>query len=257
VIVDQIGTPQAATDRSGNLVWRAVYDPFGAAAVDSDPDGDGAHTVLNLRFAGQYFDAETGLHDNYFRSYSPEGRYLQSDPIGMVGGANTYTYVGARPLTSMDPSGLVEWSGTQTTVSVLTGEAVFYDLQSQCINGDKWLVELSGGGLNLGLSPSKAGIINWTIQPVQFGDIWDGLVDPEEVFGGWYFGVDATIAVPGLAGVGCSATVLGMDAPWVGAQSAGCSGVSGFKAGAGLSFGHYNIKKQKVKCNDCEKPIAY
>jgi RHS repeat-associated protein len=115
VIVDQIGTPQAATDRSGNLVWRAVYDPFGAAAVDSDPDGDGAHTVLNLRFAGQYFDAETGLHDNYFRSYSPEGRYLQSDPIGLVGGVNTYAYVRSNPLTAIDPLGLATCTYTIST----------------------------------------------------------------------------------------------------------------------------------------------
>ncbi len=49
-----------------------------------------------LRFAGQQFDAESGTHYNYFRDYDPVlGRYLQSNPIGLAGGLNSYSYVGA------------------------------------------------------------------------------------------------------------------------------------------------------------------
>ena len=64
------------------------------------------HTI-SLRFAGQVFDADTGLHYNYFRDYDPwTGRYIQSDPIGLEGGLNTYGYVGGNPLRFIDPEGL-------------------------------------------------------------------------------------------------------------------------------------------------------
>ncbi len=104
---DHLGTPRALSDESGTRVWTAVYDPFGAATVDEDPDQDGISVTLNLRFPGQYYDQETGLHYNYFRTYDPStGRYLESDPIGLWGGTNTYEYVYSNPLIYIDPYGL-------------------------------------------------------------------------------------------------------------------------------------------------------
>ncbi|MCB2795380.1 RHS repeat-associated core domain-containing protein, partial [Listeria monocytogenes] len=61
-------------------------------------------TQVNLRFPGQYYDAESGLHYNYFRDYDPEtGRYGESDPIGLSGGVNTYGYVQGAPLNRINP----------------------------------------------------------------------------------------------------------------------------------------------------------
>lgn len=104
---DALGTPLRVTDEAGGVVWQASYDPFGTASVDDDPDGDGLRQTLNLRFPGQYYDAETGLHYNYFRDYDPRlGRYLQSDPIGLAGGVNSFAYVGGNPVSYVDPLGL-------------------------------------------------------------------------------------------------------------------------------------------------------
>ena len=108
VQADQIDTPRVVTDQSNNVVWRwDSADPFGASLPDEDPDGDGVRFTLNLRFPGQYFDRETGLHYNYFRDYDPgTGRYVESDPIGLQGGTNTYAYVNARPMAFVDALGL-------------------------------------------------------------------------------------------------------------------------------------------------------
>ncbi len=107
VHTDALGTPLRVTDKTGTVVWEASYDPFGRATVDEDPDGNGVHQTLNLRFPGQYYDAESGLQYNYHRDYDPaDGRYLESDPIGLAGGINSYSYVGGDPIGNVDPLGL-------------------------------------------------------------------------------------------------------------------------------------------------------
>jgi len=104
---DATGTPQALTDEAGNVVWTAETDPFGGAKVNEDPDGDGQLLTFNIRSPGQYFDQETGLHYNYFRYYDPQtGRYLTSDPIGLAGGLNTYSFANGNPVNLIDPFGL-------------------------------------------------------------------------------------------------------------------------------------------------------
>lgn len=105
---DHLNTPRKLTRPSNNdIVWRLGSDPFGVGTPDQDPDGNSLSVVFNLRFPGQYYDVETSVSYNYFRSYDPEtGRYVQSDPIGLEGGLNTYAYVGGNPVGSADPFGL-------------------------------------------------------------------------------------------------------------------------------------------------------
>ena len=105
---DHLGTPRVVTtsDPSNTVLWKWNSDAFGNTQPNEDVDGDGTNFVMNLRFPGQYYDAETGLHYNYFRDYDPStGRYIQSDPIGLSGGLNTYGYVGGNPLKFIDPTG--------------------------------------------------------------------------------------------------------------------------------------------------------
>ncbi len=104
---DHLNTPRAARNEAGVLVWRWEVDAFGSSLPDEDPDGDGQPTTVNLRYPGQVFDPESGLHYNLARYYDPtSGRYLSPDPIGLAGGVNTYAYVGNNPLRYVDPFGL-------------------------------------------------------------------------------------------------------------------------------------------------------
>ncbi len=105
--VDHLNTPRAVTNSTGAAVWTwDNVDPYGANVPNENPGGLGAF-AFNLRFLGQYFDRETSTHYNINRDYDPSiGRYEQSDPIGLDGGVNTYTYVEGDPLSYIDPDGL-------------------------------------------------------------------------------------------------------------------------------------------------------
>ena len=111
---DPIGTPVAVTDEDNRIVWEAVYLPCGEAAVNP-----ASLIEFNLRFAGQYYDAETGLHYNYHRYYDPRtGRYLTPDPIGLDGGINPFAYIANNPINLIDPYGL--------DAGIISGPAAVY-----------------------------------------------------------------------------------------------------------------------------------
>ncbi len=100
---DHLGSPHQITNGGQQVVWFWDHDPFG----NGQPTG--ALTSYKPRFPGQFYDAETGLHYNYFRDYDPTtGRYIESDPIGLTGGINTYAYVGGKPSLYVDIFGLSE-----------------------------------------------------------------------------------------------------------------------------------------------------
>jgi RHS repeat-associated protein len=118
---DRLRTPQLATDSSQNIQWQASYEPFGTTTSVSGT------ITQNLRFPGQYFDVESGWNHNGFRDYMPNlGRYLEPDPLAMLGtstfydvrtglllntdtflgGTNSYGYVADDPIDATDPQGL-------------------------------------------------------------------------------------------------------------------------------------------------------
>jgi RHS repeat-associated protein len=123
---DHLGTPRLIHDDSNTPVWQWAYSAFGenapSGALKATTNVNavfalGANNAklavsapavtVNLRFAGQYFDSESNLYQNYLRSYQAgQGRYSQADPIGLKGGMNRFGYVGGNAFSKIDPFGL-------------------------------------------------------------------------------------------------------------------------------------------------------
>ncbi|MDE1465715.1 RHS repeat domain-containing protein, partial [Spartinivicinus poritis] len=102
--LDHLGTPQEISDARGNIVWSVQYRAYGNVARKQVE-----HIQNNLRFQGQYFDEETGLHYNRHRYYDPGlGRFINQDPIELLGGNNLYSYV-QNPVHWIDPLGLASY----------------------------------------------------------------------------------------------------------------------------------------------------
>ncbi|WP_340141049.1 RHS repeat-associated core domain-containing protein [Pseudomonas poae] len=99
--LDHLGTPQELTAPDGEIVWSAHYRAYGHISRLDVGKIDNP-----LRFQGQYFDPESGLHYNRHRYYNPDvGRYLTPDPVKLAGGINAYQYV-PNPTGWVDPLGL-------------------------------------------------------------------------------------------------------------------------------------------------------
>ena len=117
---DHLNTPRKLTQADGQVAWQWAYSAFGEEqpttgakrfTSETTTPSTGSTSIpevtFNLRYPGQYFDQETKLHYNHFRSYSPGmgGRYTQGDPIGLDGGWNRFGYAGGNPLSFIDPEG--------------------------------------------------------------------------------------------------------------------------------------------------------
>jgi RHS repeat-associated protein len=220
---DHLGTPRLIHDDSNTPVWQWAYSAFG----ENTPSGPlkvttnvnsvfalGANNAklavsapgitVNLRFAGQYFDSESNLNQNYFRSYDPkQGRYTQSDPIGLDGGWSRFVYAGGDPFGYSDPLGLMgngaSGGNKWTPVNKGSGRPAF----------DYFQVGYTGPALGFSFTADR---------------YWN-----------FYFGAQTGNITPFPSGQGCFGRVLGAPMSEVELRN--------FIAGAGgqASFGQYII----------------
>jgi RHS repeat-associated protein len=241
VFADHIDTARVLTSSIDNaIVWRwDQADPFGTAMPNENPVGAGTF-AYNLRFPGQVYDRESGLHYNYYRDYDPQtGRYVQSDPIGLEDGINTYGYVGANPLQMVDPLGLAEGS-----INIGYGATI---------------VAGNGGSFNVGfdisgaLTISKTGFnfsINLTKIDSAFGafigyGLQSGAGVGDEMCKGYsdsksdWLGAGA--AIPGRGGVGASANLGPGGVGAAGSLKAYGNGVGVFGATGKTTSSTYSV----------------
>lgn len=170
---------------------------------DENPASLGAFD-MPLRFPGQYADKETNNNYNYFRDFDPTlGSYKQSDPIGLEGGLNTYSYVQSNPVISVDPLGLVNWHGTFGGISGGIGLGVggfLFELTSECKCGYQITIygAAVGGGFAAGIKTPRRTETGGSGGKQEFFDGND-CPDPDVATGFFSIGSAASVVVGGPA----------------------------------------------------------
>jgi len=236
VTADQLGTPRAVTSAAGTSIWSWVYqgNPFGEQTPTSSTG-----YVLNLRYPGQYFDTETGTNYNLNRTYeSATGRYLQSDPIGLDGGINTFAYVGSNPLQMIDPLGLCSCAGGHWKqekfdfgVGIAFGGMLSVNKAIlHCVSDPRISVEVRQTSIAGGLIVGVGGA--WSLSGEVFG------VSSSSDFAGW-----STNQI--FASFGPFSDSAPLGAPGGGSFGGGPS------VGGGLAWGSTYTQILKETCPDC------
>ena len=171
LVTDHLGSPVLALNKARETTWKANYEAFGKARVNP-----ASTAQIDLRLPGQYFDAETGLHQNWNRDYAPGiGRYVQADPIGLAGGLNRYVYVNGNPLSKIDSEVL------QAIAVPMPGPAIppAGSLIGACIANPACaagLAELAGYGIGTAIYPyielPLATMIDWCSSALSGSGKW-------------------------------------------------------------------------------------
>ncbi|MBS0380706.1 MAG: RHS repeat-associated core domain-containing protein, partial [Proteobacteria bacterium] len=176
--------------------------------ANQNPAGLGTF-IYDLRFPGQVYQAETALNQNYFRDFDPlVGRYVESDPLGLRAGINTYAYTHSNPISFIDPSGLeVSWSGSVVSVSAtvgIGGQLIRFNLESECKCNVKYRISGFASMLTIGAGVKAAKLGEFLSDAAGSGgsttlvDRWSDCPDPSAATGfAWSSGVNI---VPGVGG---------------------------------------------------------
>ncbi|TBR36722.1 MULTISPECIES: RHS repeat-associated core domain-containing protein [Dyella] len=175
---DHLGRPESVSNGAAVVVWRAESYAFDRKVVLQ------GLADLDIGLPGQVYDGETGHWNNGFRDYdSLEGRYLQSDPIGLSGGVSTYAYVRSNPIKNTDALGLCpnEHNYSATFFTRCSGQRVFAMISQANVSapgaprarpGFTPSITLVGNGGNNKISqyvnPSTMTIVNTTLPGHQF-----------------------------------------------------------------------------------------
>ena len=229
--LDHLGRPEVVTDASKGVAWRAANHAFDRIVTLDNIGG------LNLGFPGQYHDAETGLWHNHFRTYNPRtGRYLESDPIGLAGGLNTYAYVGGDPVSRIDPLGLTDWAGNSLEYSIGPYSGGIYTLSNKCTGQGEphYLVRVLGNAGGSSSLPKRLQMLATYYGSSGF-ELSDSNSKPNpQVFNGPYASYAAGVA--GGIGFTYGKTRLGgAHSDW------GGSFVVGYNASAGAAIGKSRV----------------
>jgi RHS repeat-associated protein len=254
---DHLYTPKMATGTSAEgtvnesneaVVWSVWNSPFGWSFPKYDPDGDSEFVNIILRFPGQAYYGIGSYNYNYYRDYDAfYGRYLESDPIGLSGGMNTYSYASNNPMKNIDPLGLVDWNGTYVQYSGgFGGAAGWYTfmLTSECVDGERTSVRVRAAGIGGGLGFTKVPF-SASGAEITLRDPWK-TVHPMNLVGNF---VHASSGLSVGGGIGAGSMVMG-DAEMVGLVSP----IGGVEANAlSLIMGYSWIVPDSVWAQKCDQ----